>query len=125
MKSAAYPIAFVIVWTLLVAFLANGCTVQPVQPQTVPGAIGAAEKTLIIGATTLADLADAGVVSRQSDEYRDLVRVLKEARDMVAFAWQAHFDGNDDEAGQWRTQALQLYETIRPKLLELSKRANE
>ena len=125
MKRAAYPIAFVIVWTLLVALLANGCAVQPVQPQTVPQSIGAAEKTLIIGATTLADLADAGLISRDTDEYRDLVGVIKEARDMVAFAWRAHLDGNDNEAGQWRSQALQLYESIRPRLVELSKRANE
>ena len=124
MKGTAYPIAFVIVWTLLVSVLANGCAVQPVQSQSVPQSISTAEKTLIIGATTLADLADAGVISRDSPEYADLAAVIKEARDMIAFAWRAHLQGNDAEAGQWRDQALILYERIRPKLLEL-RRANE
>jgi len=124
MKDSRPPIRWAALWALCVALSAVGCAVQPVQPQSVPESIAAAERHLIAAAHTLADLADAGVISRDSSGYQEMAAAVREARDLIELAWRAHFAGDADAAGQWRDQSLQLYAALRPRLQDLQRRVD-
>lgn len=97
-----------------------GCESAPQKPKTVSEAIVAAQTTVTTAANTLADLADAGIVSRESDDYRRIADALLEARDMVSFAWSAYLAGDTSEATQWRNAALSAYARVRPHLEKLA-----
>ena len=58
-----------------------GCESAPQKPKTVSEAIVAAQTTVTTAANTLADLADAGIVSRESDDYRRIADALLEGTD--------------------------------------------
>jgi len=119
-RSAIY---LVLGWLLMVIGLSLllGCAPQNTKPLTYADTITAAEELVITAANTLADAADAGVISRDSAAYRGLKESIIDASQMVRFAWAAYLDGNQDEAEQWRQAIIMLYGQIRPALAEIAK----
>lgn len=110
-------------WLLMVLglVLLLGCTPQNTKPMTYADTITAAEELVITAANTLADAADAGMISRESETYQGLKEAIIEASHMVRFSWAAYLDGNQDEAEQWRQAVIGLYGQIRPALAEITK----
>jgi len=116
-------ILVVLGWLLMMLglILLLGCTPQNTKPLTYADTITAAEELVITAANTLADAADAGIVSRDSATYQELKEAIIEAAHMIRFAWSAYLDGNQDEAEQWRRAVLELHAKIRPVLVEFTK----
>lgn len=110
-------------WILMMLglVLLLGCTPQNTKPMTYADTITAAEELVITAANTLADAADAGIVSRDSETYQELKEAIIEASHMIRFAWGAYLEGDQGEAEQWRQAVLELHSKIRPVLVEFTK----
>lgn len=99
---------------ILLSWLVGCATVnKTITPEE---ALGQTQASLIAAINTLADAADAGIVSRDSDEYKQAKSMLKDARDAMEFAWAALLEGKPREAESWRRYALNQYTKLRPQL---------
>ncbi|MCB1723211.1 MAG: hypothetical protein KDJ39_05905 [Gammaproteobacteria bacterium] len=124
-KQYVGPVIVVLAWAIAAALIATslgtaGCAytagTQPAQVMTTADLLDKTGENLAAINDTLATLADAGIVSRDSDDYQTAKAALLEARDMLRYAWQAYFRGATSEAEDWRLQVVAAYSAVRPKL---------
>lgn len=99
------------------AIFALGCQTIEDKPPTFVELLSSTTKNVADAANTLADAADAGIISRESSTYTNLREILLSAQTYIELAWEYYAEGKIADATEARQQAAQAYNIVRAALL--------